>query len=172
MPNVPSDSFEPGAAHTAVAPAGSPPRGPDADALEGLIVHTLDEDKAEDILSVDLRGKSSLADRMVIASGRSSRHVAALAAHVVEALRDTRAQVIGVEGLPHGDWVVIDAVDVIVHLFRPEVRSFYNIERIWGVEARAALPPAGAYDSSADDAEADLLADDPDADDDDDDLID
>lgn len=92
---------------------------------------SLDDDKAEDILAIDIRGKSSLADMLIIASGRSSRHVASLADHVVRKLKEAGVGDVRVEGLPHADWVLIDAGDVVVHVFRPEVRAFYNIEKIW-----------------------------------------
>jgi ribosome-associated protein len=108
---------------------------PTGEALTQLILTKLDDDKAEDILAIDLKGSSPLADTIVIASGRSQRHVSALADHLLRALKDAgygRAQV---EGLPHADWVLIDAGDVIVHLFRPEVRSFYQIEKIWSVDS-------------------------------------
>jgi ribosome-associated protein len=104
--------------------------GIDAAKAASVILASLDEDKAEDIVSIDIAGKSSVADAIIVASGRSQRHVAALADHVIEKLKqaggDARA-----EGLPNADWVLIDAGDVIVHLFRPEVRAFYNIEKIW-----------------------------------------
>lgn len=134
----------------------APPHGEAAvsvEAVEALILSTLDDDKAEDIVSIDLYGKSSLADRMVVASGRSQRHVAALADRLARAIRDAGGHVGGVEGLPHADWVVIDAHDIIVHLFRPEVRSFYNIERIWGVDPprRLVEPQAPENDASLDD---------------------
>jgi ribosome-associated protein len=102
-----------------------------ADAAAKIILDALDEDKAEEILSIDIKGKSSVADRLVIASGRSQRHVAALAEHLIEKLKAAGATDIKAEGLPHADWVLVDAGDVIVHLFRPEVRHFYNIEKIW-----------------------------------------
>lgn len=99
-----------------------------------MILSRLDEDKAQDIVIIDLKDKSSVADSMIVASGRSHRHVGALADHLLRALKDAGAGKARVEGLPHCDWVLIDAGDVIVHLFRPEVRSFYNIEKIWSVE--------------------------------------
>ncbi|MGE5501435.1 MAG: ribosome silencing factor [Ignavibacteriales bacterium] len=105
--------------------------------LEDVILAKLDDDQAQDIVSIDLRGKSPVADAMIIASGRSHRHVGAIADHLLRALKDAGVGKARVEGLPHCDWVLIDAGDVIVHLFRPEVRSFYNIEKIWSVE-----PPA------------------------------
>jgi ribosome-associated protein len=102
--------------------------------LEDVILAKLDDDQAQDIVSIDLRGKSPVADAMIIASGRSHRHVGAIADHLLRALKDAGCGKARVEGLPHCDWVLIDAGDVIVHLFRPEVRSFYNIEKIWSVE--------------------------------------
>ena len=102
--------------------------------LQDLILTRLDDDKAQDIVTIDLKDKSSVADCMIVASGRSHRHVGALADHVLRALKDAGVGKAKVEGLPHCDWVLIDAGDVIVHLFRPEVRAFYNIEKIWSVE--------------------------------------
>jgi len=103
--------------------------------LEKIVLAKLDDDKAEDIVSIDLTDKSSVADRMVVASGRSHRHVGALADHLLRALKDAGFGRARVEGLPHCDWVLIDAGDLIVHLFRPEVRQFYNIEKIWAVDS-------------------------------------
>ena len=105
----------------------------DTGALEALILKRLDDEKAQDILHIDLRGRSSLADGLVIASGRSQRHVGAIADHLLRLLKDEGYGKARVEGLPACDWVLIDTGDVIVHLFRPEVRSFYNIEKIWEV---------------------------------------
>lgn len=100
--------------------------------LKDLIVTTLDQDKAEDIVTIDLTGKTSLADYMVIASGRSTRQVGALAEKL--AARIKKENVIPqIEGKQTGNWVLVDAGDVIVHLFRPEVREFYAIEEIWNV---------------------------------------
>ena len=101
--------------------------------LEALIVERLDDDKAQDIVCIDLKGKSSVADTLIIASGRSHRHVGALADHVLRALKDQGFGKAKVEGLPACDWVLIDIGDVVVHIFRPEVRSFYNIEKIWSL---------------------------------------
>lgn len=92
---------------------------------------SLEDDKAEDIVSIDIRGKSSVADMLIVASGRSHRHVGAIAEHVMQKLKDAGAAHVRVEGLPHCDWVLVDAGDVVVHIFRPEVRGFYNIEKIW-----------------------------------------
>ena len=92
---------------------------------------SLEDDKAEDILAIDIRGKSSFADMLVVASGRSARHVGALADHVMSKLKDSGLKDVRVEGLPQADWVLVDAGDVVIHIFRPEVRTFYNIEKIW-----------------------------------------
>jgi ribosome-associated protein len=107
------------------------PQPLDADAEADLIVASLEDDKAEDIVIIDVRGKSSVTDFMVIATGRSQRHVGALADHVLRKLKDSGVKQVRVEGMAACDWVLVDAGDVIVHLFRPEVRAFYNIERIW-----------------------------------------
>ncbi len=103
--------------------------------LEQAILSKLDEDKAQDIVLIDLRGKSPMADAMIVASGRSHRHDGALADHLQRLLKETGLGKVKVSGLPHCDWVLLDAGDVIVHLFRPEVRSFYNIEKIWSVDS-------------------------------------
>ncbi|HSV02847.1 MAG TPA: ribosome silencing factor [Phenylobacterium sp.] len=123
-----------------VPPASAEPSQDDQSritALEDLILGRLDEDKAQDVVFIDLKGKSPVADGLIVASGRSHRHVGALADHLLRLLKEEGYGRARVEGLPHCDWVLIDAGDVIVHLFRPEVRSFYNIEKIWSVE-----PPA------------------------------
>ena len=97
-----------------------------------LILDQLDEDQAQDLVTIPLEGKSSIADHMVIASGRSTRQVAAMATKLAERLKKEGHGTPRIEGLPAADWVLIDAGDVVVHLFRPEVRSFYNLERMWG----------------------------------------
>jgi len=107
---------------------------PPAAAVQDLILSRLDDDKAQDIVVIDLKDKSSIADCMIVASGRSQRHVGALADHLLRALKDVGAGKARVEGMPHCDWVLIDVGDVIVHLFRPEVRAFYNLEKIWSVD--------------------------------------
>lgn len=99
-------------------------------ALLAVILKALDADKAEDIVSIDMSGRTPMADFMVVASGRSSRHVAAIAEHLAELLKGDGLKC-RIEGLPQGDWVLIDAIDVIVHVFRPEVRDFYNLEQMW-----------------------------------------
>ncbi len=99
--------------------------------LRAVVETTLDENKADDVIFVDLPKGQALADIMVIASGRSSRQVKALADYTLRGLKKLGYKSIRVEGLPQADWVLIDAGDIIIHLFRPEVRGFYNIERIW-----------------------------------------
>ena len=111
------------------------------------ILTSLDEDKAEDIVTVDLTGRSSLCDAIVIASGRSQRHVAAIAEHLARKLKEAGYGAAHVEGLTQGDWVLLDAGDFIVHIFRPEVRLYYDLEGMWSVDERsprAADEPAGA----------------------------
>ena len=109
-------------------------QAPSAAILERMLLERLDDEKAQDIVFIDLKDKSSVADGMIVASGRSHRHVGAMADHLLRALKDAGHGKARVEGLPHCDWVLIDAGDVIIHIFRPEVRSFYNIEKIWSVE--------------------------------------
>ena len=104
------------------------------DQILDLISTSLDSDKAENIVTIPLAGKSSMADYMVIASGSSSRQVAAMAEHVEFKLKQAGIDLLGLEGLRQADWVLIDANDVIVHLFRPEVRDFYGLERMWTSE--------------------------------------
>ena len=103
----------------------------DADQILELITTSLDDDKAENVLTIPLKGKSAMADYMVVASGTSSRQVAAMAEHIEFKLKKNKVDVLGLEGLRQADWVLIDANDVIVHLFRPEVREFYGLERMW-----------------------------------------
>jgi len=108
-----------------------------AEALHDLVLRSLDDDKAVDVVSIPLSGKSNIADYMVIASGRSTRQVAAMAQKLAERIKRDLGRSVRVEGLPVADWVLIDADDVIVHLFRPEVRTFYNLERMWAFEDNA-----------------------------------
>ena len=103
--------------------------------LLATVYSSLADAKAEDIVAVDLVGRSPIADHMVIASGRSSRHVSAVADKLLQTLKTRAAGPIRIEGLAQADWVLIDAGDVIVHIFRPEVRSFYNLEKLWSSEA-------------------------------------
>lgn len=130
-----------------VSPTGEPTRQArvkteiEADTATRVILASLEDDKAEEIVAIDIRGKSSFADMLIVASGRSARHVGALADHVMRKLKDAGAKDVRVEGLPHCDWVLVDAGDVVVHLFRPEVRGFYNIEKIWaGATGPSPLP--------------------------------
>lgn len=119
-----------GRAHVAVPK--SPERGADAAAraLE-LVLASLEDSKAEDIVSIDIAGKSALGDYMVVVSGRSNRHVTAISEHLISDMKDEGLGSARVEGLETGDWVLIDTGDIIVHVFRPEIREFYNIERMW-----------------------------------------
>ncbi len=102
-----------------------------------VILQELDDDKAEDVVTINLAGKSDIADALVVASGRSTRHVGAMADQVLRRLKEVGFGRAKVEGASACDWVLIDAEDVIVHLFRPEVRSFYNLERVWSEAAHA-----------------------------------
>ena len=116
-----------------------------ADILSQIIVEGLEDAKAEDIVSIDLFGRTSLADRMIIASGRSSVHVGAIADRVVKACRDAGFPSPKVEGMPLCDWVLLDAQNAIVHIFRPDVRRFYNLEKMWSADrpGEAARAEAG-----------------------------
>ena len=111
-------------------------------ALHALILASLDDDQAVETVSIPLAGKTSIADFMVIASGRSTRQVASMAQKLAERIKGELKRQTRIEGLPTADWVLIDAGDVIVHLFRPEVRSFYNLERMWAFGDAPTPPPA------------------------------
>ena len=129
------------------APTPAPhDRGADeqAEAIHSLVLRSLDDDKALDVVSIPLSGKSNIADYMVIASGRSTRQVAAMAQKLSERLKQELGRTVRIEGLPVADWVLIDADYVIVHIFRPEVRSFYNLERMWAFEDDSKPAAAGA----------------------------
>ena len=106
----------------------------DEPTLLSRIISSLDDDKAEDIVTIDLAGRSSLCDALVVASGRSQRHVASTAEHLARRLKEAGYGTARVEGLPQADWVLVDAGDVIVHLFRPEVRDYYDLEGMWSVD--------------------------------------
>ena len=103
-----------------------------------LILTSLDDDKAEDVIVIDLKGKSEMADHMVIASGRSTRQVSSIAAKLVDRLKQEAGVLSKVEGKDAGDWVLIDTGDVVVHVFRPEVREFYQLEKMWMTPAQSA----------------------------------
>jgi ribosome-associated protein len=117
---------------TEAAPTQTPERK-----MIDVVLQSLEDAKAEQTVSIDIAGKSSLADHMVVTSGRSNRHVSAVADQVVKALRENGFDKPRVEGLPHADWVLVDGGDVIVHIFRPEVREFYNIEKMWQADFSA-----------------------------------
>jgi ribosome-associated protein len=123
---------------------GGTPTSPEAQALHAIILQSLDDDQAVETVSIPLAGKSTIADYMVIASGRSSRQVSSMASKLAEKVKAQTGQSPKMEGLAAADWVLIDAGDVIVHLFRPEVRSFYNLERMWafGDESAATASPS------------------------------
>jgi ribosome-associated protein len=123
----------PAAALAAGSPAASG-NSLTADVLSQIIVDGLEDAKAEDIVSIDLFGRTTLADRMIIASGRSSVHVGAIADRVVKACRDAGYPSPKVEGMPLCDWVLLDAQNAIVHIFRPDVRRFYNLEKMWSAD--------------------------------------
>ncbi|HEY0838008.1 MAG TPA: ribosome silencing factor [Azospirillum sp.] len=102
--------------------------------LKALIEKSLDDDQADDIVVIDLAGKTSIADYMIVASGRNTRHIGSMAEHLREKLKTSGIGGVEIEGMPQCDWVLIDGGDVIVHLFRPEVRTFYNLEKMWGLD--------------------------------------
>ena len=116
-----------------MAAAPPPPRTPPVgdSPLHTLVLTSLDDDQAQEVISIPLEGKSSIADHMVIASGRSTRQVAAMAQKLAERIKHAGMGPVRLEGLPAADWVLVDAGDIVVHLFRPEVRTFYNLERMW-----------------------------------------
>ena len=103
----------------------------DVEELHRTVLQSLDDDQAVDVVTIPLTGKSNIADHMVIASGRSTRQVASMANKLADRIKEQFRKNVRIEGLPAADWVLIDADDVIVHIFRPEVRSFYNLERMW-----------------------------------------
>lgn len=117
---------EPASPGAAALPAAEP------GSLHALVLKSLDDDQAQDLVSIPLEGKTAIADHMVIASGRSSRQVASMAEKLALRVKEAGFGHCRIEGLPAADWVLVDAGDVIVHIFRPEVRSFYNLERMWG----------------------------------------
>ena len=104
---------------------------PEVTELHKLILKSLDDDQAQEVISIPLTGKSDIGDFMVVASGRSTRQVASMAAKLADRIKQETGRIARIEGLPAADWVLIDADDVIVHIFRPEGRNFYNLERMW-----------------------------------------
>ena len=133
------------AAAPAARGSASSGKAPTADMLSQIIVEGLEDAKAEDIVSIDLLGRTTLADRRIIATGRSSVHVGAIADRVVKACRDAGFPSPKVEGMPLCDWVLLDAQNAIVHIFRPDVRRFYNLEKMWSPDrpGEAARAEAG-----------------------------
>lgn len=123
-------------------PPAAGPHGPNAVSLSRIIFDSLDDSKAENIVEIDLNGKTSLADAMFIATGRSNVHVGSIAERVIQACKSAGLEVPRVEGQPHNDWVLVDANDVIVHIFRPEVRQFYNLEKMWSGDRPAEVRQA------------------------------
>ena len=115
--------------------------------MRRVVIQELEDVKAEDIVTIGLSGKSDIADYMIVASGRSQRQVGAAAEHVRKAAKALSGRPIALEGMPACDWVLIDTGDVIVHIFRPEVREFYNLEKMWSAEL-----PLGPMDDASDDA--------------------
>ncbi|ACB96502.1 ribosome silencing factor [Beijerinckia indica] len=114
---------------------------PDIGAVVRTVLTSLEDSKAEDIVAIDLHGKTTIADAMIIASGRSNTHVGAIADHLLKVLKDLGRVAPKIEGLQSCDWVLVDAGDVIVHVFRPEVRQFYNLEKMWGLDRPAEQRP-------------------------------
>jgi ribosome-associated protein len=114
----------------------------DVEDLHRLVLQSLDDDQAQEVVSIPLAGKSNIADHMVIASGRSTRQVASMANKLADRIKEKFGKPVRIEGLPAADWVLIDADDVIVHLFRPEVRNFYNLERMWAFGDDSSLSAA------------------------------
>jgi ribosome-associated protein len=105
---------------------------PSADDVLQAVKSSLDHDKADDVVVLDLAGKTSIADYMIVASGTSKRHIAAMSDHILEKVKEIGATSVATEGTGYCDWVLIDSGDVVVHLFRPEIREFYALERLWG----------------------------------------
>jgi len=135
LPTIQAQSPDGSAANaTALRAVSTMPTETQEESLHDLVLRQLDDDQAQEIVSIPLEGKSSVADFMVVASGRSTRQVAAMAQKLAEKVKHAGFGPVRVEGLATADWVLIDAGDVVVHLFRPEVRSFYNLERMWSFE--------------------------------------
>ncbi len=119
-----------------MAPAASPAQADfTGDDILALVLQSLEDDKAEDIVQINLRGRSSMADHMVVCSGRSSRQVGAIAEKLLDRLKQAFRLSARVEGKDTGDWVLIDTGDVVIHVFRPEVREFYQLEKMWQMPA-------------------------------------
>jgi ribosome silencing factor RsfS/YbeB/iojap len=142
----------PGTARKKAAAAGpkaprraKPPKATDTsrlDQLQKVIVTSLEDDKAENVVAIDLQGRAAFADRMVVATGIADRQIAAMATHLEDKLAEVGLKRVLIEGASGSDWVLIDAGDIIVHLFKPEARALYGIERMWGAELDETPPPA------------------------------
>ncbi|MFD1625910.1 ribosome silencing factor [Azospirillum griseum] len=132
--------------HTETAASAAQPVAvpliPEVQDLKALIEQALDEDQADGVTVIDLAGKATFADYMIVASGRNTRHVGAMATKLTEKLKQAGFRYVETEGMEQCDWVLVDAGDIIVHLFKPEVRTFYNIEKMWGAEMPAPTDPA------------------------------
>jgi ribosome-associated protein len=128
----------------AAVPHGAQDDDPAVAGLHNLILRSLDDDQAIEVTSIPLKGKTAIADHMVIASGRSTRQVASMADKLARRIKEEFGRNVRIEGLPTADWVLIDAQDVIVHLFRPEVRTFYNLEKMWAFDGSGAPVRPGA----------------------------
>lgn len=127
-----------------------PPQGPvpSREELLDLVLKSLDDDKAEEVVQIDLRGRSAVADHMVVCSGRSSRQVAAIAEKLLDRLKEAFRLSARIEGKETGDWVLIDTGDVVVHVFRPEVREFYQLEKLWQTPPASGSPQPRAVPAS------------------------
>ena len=125
---------------TTAAPRGVSRDEDAGSSLHDLVLKSLDEDQAVEVASIPLKGKTTIADHMVIASGRSTRQVASMANKLAQKIKTELKREVRIEGLPTADWVLLDAGDVIVHLFRPEVRSFYNLEKMWAFDQTGPAP--------------------------------
>ncbi len=128
-------------------PASPSAQGPKASAdqvekLHQLVLQSLDDDQALDVIDIPLTGKTTIADHMIIASGRSTRQVASMAQKLAARIKEEMGRNVRIEGLATADWVLVDAQDVIIHLFRPEVRSFYNLEKMWAFDGDTEKTPA------------------------------
>jgi ribosome-associated protein len=122
---------------------------PTVERILGLVEKSLDDDKAEAIATLSLTGKSAIADYMVVATGRNARQIAAMADHLATKLKAEGLGKVAVEGLKTCEWVLIDCGDIIVHLFRPEIRTFYNLEKMWGMDMPGDRPTAATGKSRA-----------------------
>ncbi len=124
-----------------IAPAETQRVDASIEALHALVLASLDDDQALEVVTIPLAGKTSIADHMVIASGRSGRQVASMASKIAEKIKADLGRSVRIQGLATADWVLIDAGDIIVHLFKPDVRQFYNLERMWAFDAEAGPNP-------------------------------